>query len=286
MMNTMKARSFALSILLLCSICPAVSGARDTTAVRFGLTAVILTDQQPTLDAWSGYLEQQLEQPVSFVLRRTYHEITLLLLEGKLDFAWICGYPYVTQRERMQLVAVPLYQERPLYQSYLIVPAADYNTQSFSDLAGAVFAFSDPDSNSGYLVPRFQMLELGLDPAVFFRKTFFTWSHQDVVRAVAEGVAQVGAVDGYVWDTLAQLNPALTSATRVAERSPWYGFPPIDSRRNTAAALFTQMQNALLSMPEHEPGRKVLQQLNLDGFVAGEDALFDSIAAMAAAVKP
>jgi hypothetical protein len=39
-------------------------------------------------------------------------------------------------------------------------------------------------------------------------------------------------------------------------------------------------------MPEHESGQKVLQQLNLDGFVAGEDALFDSIAAMAAAVKP
>jgi phosphonate transport system substrate-binding protein len=186
----------------------------------------------------------------------------------------------------MQLVAVPLYQGRPLYQSYLIVPAGDHRTRTFSDLRGAVFAFSDPDSNSGYLVPRFRMLELGLDPAGFFRKTFFTWSHQDVVRAVAEGVAGAGAVDGYVWDTLTQLNPALTNATRVAVRSPWYGFPPIVSRRTIAPVLFTRMQKALLNMPDHKEGQRVLQQLNLDGFVAGEDALFDSIAAMAAAIKP
>ncbi|MEZ5591944.1 MAG: phosphate/phosphite/phosphonate ABC transporter substrate-binding protein [Gammaproteobacteria bacterium] len=254
--------------------------------VRIGLTAVILTDRQSTLKAWSDYLQQQLQQPVQFLQRRTYYEIMQLLLEGKLDFAWVCGYPYVAQRDRMRLTAVPLYQHQPLYQSYLIVPADDLQTRRISDLAGMVFAFSDPDSNSGYLAPQFQLREQGLNPAQVFRKTFFTWSHQDVVRAVAEGVAQGGAVDGYVWETLARLNPQLTAKTRVAARSPWYGFPPIVSSTDVSPALFAAMRQALLTMASNPQGQAVLTQLNLDGFTPGNDTLFDGIAAMAARINP
>ena len=261
-------------------------GQPSAAPVRIGLTAVILTDRQSTLQGWSDYLQQQLQQPVQFLQRRTYYEIMQLLLEGKLDFAWVCGYPYVAQRNRVRLTAVPLYQHQPLYQSYLIVPADDLHTRRIGDLAGTVFAFSDPDSNSGYLAPQFQLREQGLNPAQVFRKTFFTWSHQDVVRAVADGVAQGGAVDGYVWETLARLNPQLTAKTRVAARSPWYGFPPIVSRAEISPALFEAMRQALLNMPANPQGQAVLAQLNLDGFTPGNDTLFDGIAAMAARINP
>ena len=261
-------------------------GQLSAAPVRIGLTAVILTDRQSTLQAWSDYLQQQLQQPVQFLQRRTYYEIMQLLLEGKLDFAWVCGYPYVAQRNRVRLTAVPLYQHQPLYQSYLIVPADDLHTRRIGDLAGTVFAFSDPDSNSGYLAPQFQLREQGLNPAQVFRKTFFTWSHQDVVRAVADGVAQGGAVDGYVWETLARLNPQLTAKTRIAARSPWYGFPPIVSRAEISPALFEAMRQALLNMPANPQGQAVLAQLNLDGFTPGNDTLFDGIAAMAARINP
>lgn len=281
----MKVRHLRWLSLVFCWVFGLTAAAESepvSAPVRLGLTAVILTDRQPTLGAWSDYLQQRMERPVEFIQRRTYHEIVQLLLEGRLDFAWVCGYPYVVQQDRMNLVAVPLYRGQPLYQSYLIVAANDHSTQKISDLNGAVFAFSDPDSNSGYLVPQFQLREQGLNPARIFRKTFFTWSHQDVVRAVAEGVAQGGAVDGYVWETLARLNPELTAQTRVASRSPWYGFPPIVSRTGIEPALLNTMRDALLMMNTDEAGQLVLNQLNLDGFIPGEKALFDGVAVMAA----
>lgn len=278
----MRCHPPALLLILLCAL-PAA--AEDRLPIRFGLTAVILTDRLHTLDTWSQYLGEALDRPVRFVQRRSYHEITRGLLSGKLDFAWICGFPFVVHRDRLQLVAVPLNGGEPLYRSYLIVPADDTTTETFADLAGTVFAYSDPDSNSGYLAPNHRMLQEGIDPETFFRRTFFTWSHQDVVRAVAEGVAQAGAVDGYVWDTLAQLDPELTARTRVAWRSPQYGFPPIVARQDQDPVLTERLRAALLDMPQHPSGREVLEQLNLDGFSIEQPTLFDSIAAMVDSVR-
>ena len=61
--------------------------------------------------------------PVELVTRRTYQEITALLVSGQIQSAWICGYPYVQYKADLDLVATPVWHGRPLYQSYLIAAA-------------------------------------------------------------------------------------------------------------------------------------------------------------------
>ena len=246
--------------------------------LTFGTTAVILDEQADFLAAWRQYLETRLRRPVDMVQRRSYRQILVMLAEGKLDCAWLCGYPYVRMKAHLGLVAVPLYQGQPLYRSYLIVPAEDRSTRGIADLRGKVFAFSDPDSNSGWLTPQVELKRAGLDSSTFFKKGFFTWSHRKVVEACAVGLAQGGAVDGYIWDTLAHLHPELTAATRVVWRSPEYGFPPIVMRRGLAEEA-SDLKHALLEMSETPPGRHLLGRLNLDGFVAGDPRLYDGIEA-------
>lgn len=253
--------------------------------LNIGLTPVILDDQAGFLDRWHDYLEQRLAQPVRFVQRGTYREIVDLLRQGKLDAAWICGYPYVRNRAQLQLLAVPLFEERPVYRSYLIVPAVDQTTRSILDLRGRVFAYSDPDSNSGYLYPNYQLTTLNERPNSFFGKTFFTWAHRRVVEAVAQRVADGGAVDGYVWETLARFHPELTGLTRVVHRSPEFGFPPIVARRGLAVGTVQELQRVLVGMAEHEEGRRLLKELNLTGFTAGDEKLFAGIEQMARTVS-
>jgi phosphonate transport system substrate-binding protein len=43
---------------------------------------------------------------------------------------------------------------------------------------------------------------------------------------------------------------------------------------------FDAMQEALLGMSQAAAGQELLKRLNLDGFVAGDEALFDGIARM------
>jgi phosphonate transport system substrate-binding protein len=176
------------------------------------------------------------------------------------------------------LVALPNFQGKPLYRSYLIVAATDMTTQNFGALAGKVFAYSDPDSNSGFLVPQYEMLREGLYPPSHFRKTFFTYAHHKVVAAVSDGVAQGGAVDGYVWETLALRAPALTRRTRVAHVSDEYGFPPMVARRSLDRAVYQRFHDTLLAMPGDEQGRMLLRELNLAGFFPPDDSRFAGIA--------
>ena len=258
-----------------------VAAATPASEIRIGLTPVFLDDQLDFLKHWRGYLSDRLEVPVRFVQRGSYREIVDLIRSGKIDFAWVCGFPYVRFKREMRLLAVPLYYGNPLYQSYLIVPASDTTTTSLQDLKGKVFAYSDPDSNSGYLYPQYQLLRAGEDPATFFLRTFFTWSHRKAIEAVGVGLAQGAAVDGYVWDMLSLVRPALAAATRIVSRSPELGYPPFVARAKMPEHDFRKMQNVLLAMNRDEVGVRLLKTLNLDGFVVGSDLLFDGIADMA-----
>jgi len=266
-----------LAVLAVICIAPANAVEEPTTPLRIGLTPTFPNDQYRALEEWRRYLEQRLQRKVEFIRRDSYIEAMDLLRLQKVDFAWICDYPFVFFKDQVRLLAVPLYHGRPYYQSYLIVPAQDSQTTSIAQLKNRVFAYADPYSNTGYLTPRFELQQLGESPAHFFSKTFFTWGHRKTVEAVAAGLAQGGAVSSHVWDTLAKVKPELTAATRIVSKSPEYGFPPFVARATISDAEFNAMQRALLAMSQDEFGRRLLGGLNLDGFVAGDPHFYDRV---------
>ena len=269
-------RAFGSLFLIVCFFI-GVSEASEREGYRIGITPVILADRTSFLVDWQTYLTQRLSQPVEFIQRQTYREIVDLLLEGNLDAAWLCGYPYVRHLNELKLLSVPLFRGKQTYHSYLIVPSSDTKTQNILELKKKVFAYSDPDSNSGYLYPQINLIDSGIEPQHYFSKTFFTWSHRGVVKAVADGVAQGGAVDSYVWETLAEKEPELTRRTRVVSKSPEYGFPPMVIRRDLGRQRADYLRSALIDMSADEAGSNLLRQLNLDGFVLGDDELYQGI---------
>lgn len=258
---------------------------RASQVLRVGLTPVFLTNDIELLTKLKSYLDRRTGLDIELVQRRTYQEITSLLVSEQLHAAWICGYPFVAFREQLGLVAVPVWQGRPLYGAYVIA-AADRDVSSIAQLEGDIHAFSDPDSNSGYLVTRATLASISRRPDDFFRRAMFTWGHRNVVRAVGSGLAMSGSVDGYVYDVLAEVEPALTSRTRVVRRSELMGFPPFACPQSGANSIgIGKLREALLSMPQDDEGRDVLHMLRLDGFVAGEPQLFDGVAELLKRVR-
>lgn len=263
----------------ICAAMAARSMAQPHETIRFGLTPVFLTNDLELLNALQAYLETETGYSVELITRRTYQEVTALLVSGQLDAAWICGYPFVQFRDELQLVSVPQWNGKPYYQSYLIV-SADRHASSLDDLAGDIHAFSDPDSNSGYLVTRTLLFERGLDPETFFRKTMFTYGHRNVIRAVASGLAQSGSVDGYVWEVVREIEPDLVQRTKPLLKSEWLGFPPIATSKTLShSRRIEALTKALLSMADRSQGQRVLRTLRLTGFGSYDPTIFDGIAA-------
>lgn len=273
----MKRRTFLIGT----SACAAIGLpgiVRATGTFRLGLTPVFLDNDAIVIDRLRSALSQSLGEPVDLIQRRTYQEITATILDGSTDAAWICGYPFLQHRERLSLLGVPVWRGRPLYQSYLIVREDD-DAQGLADLRGDVHAFSDPDSNSGYLVTASDLARMDETPERFFSRSIFTYGHRNVVRAVAGGLTRSGSVDGYVWETLASVEPSLTARTRLVKRSEWLGFPPFAARADRAfEPKILRFGTALRGLDTSAAGHEALRLLFLDRIGEGDARLFDSIA--------
>ena len=266
-----------MSLLAALILLPASIHAFASDQVRIGLTPTFLNERHALIAEWRAYLERKLKQPVTFVLRDSYQETMELLHQQRIDVAWLCDCPHVTSNPDFRLLATPLFHGRPYYRSYLIVPESDRTTRTIFDLKGKVFAFTDPYSNVGYLVPRFEIKQSGANPDTFFRRTFFTRSQRKSIEAVAVGVADAASVNSYIWDTMNRQAPALTGRTRIASRSQEYGFPPFVADHLFPEKDFVRLQQALIEMSGDKQGRTVLEKMNLDGFVSPRAEIYRDV---------
>jgi phosphonate transport system substrate-binding protein len=264
---------------------PRVSG---IVPLRVSVAAVIsprgtVDSYQPLLD----YLSRKLERPVELVQRRTYSETNLLVEAGEVDMAFVCTSAYVSGHDQfdMGLLVAPRVKGLTTYQSLLIVPALS-PTQSISELRGKVFAFTDPTSNTGRIYPTYLVQQLGTTPERFFARTFFTYNHDDAIRAVATGLADGAAVDSLVYEYALERDPSLATQLHVIHRSPPFGIPPVVVGPKTQPQLRALLSEILLGMDQDPVGQQVLQHLGVDAFVRVDDDVYDSVRDLVRAVGP
>ena len=227
------------------------------------------------------YIGGKLGREIEIVQRKTYGEINELLTRGQIDIAFICSGPYALGKEKygLELLATPQVQNSHFYQSYLIVNT-NSAFRSLADLRGTTFAFTDPDSNSGKLVPTAWLAQMGENPEAFFSKTIYTYSHDNAILAVARGLVDGAAVDGLIWEYFHQKNPIFTSKTRIIRKSEPYGIPPIVASKSLTPQLKALIRQELLAMHQDNEGKKILNELLIDRFISPRDEWYDSIRKM------
>ncbi|PTN32808.1 phosphate/phosphite/phosphonate ABC transporter substrate-binding protein [Desulfonatronum sp. SC1] len=225
-----------------------------------------------------AYVSRKMEMELEFVQRKTYAEVNEILGQGEIDLAFICSGPYALGREEhgFELLVAPVVQGAPAYYSYLIVNQEGTH-QSLEDLRGTIFAFTDPHSNTGRLVPEYWLAEIGERPESFFRDVIYTYSHDNSIQAVAQGLVDGAAVDSLIWDYYARENPEHTSRTRIIKRSKPYGIPPIVIAPDMPRERVGQIQRLLLNMHTDPEGAVILGELMIDRFVPADPAWYASI---------
>ncbi|MFQ5593740.1 MAG: phosphate/phosphite/phosphonate ABC transporter substrate-binding protein [Anaerolineae bacterium] len=266
---------------------PAVAQA-EVLPLRVAVAAVIspkgtLESYGPLLD----YLSQELDRPVELVQRRTYAEINDLIERGEVDMAFVCTSAYVAgQRDfGMKLLAAPQVGGEAVYYSYLIVPSGSPAT-SMADLRGKVFAFTDPMSNTGRLYPTYLVQQFNESPKTFFRRTFYTYSHDDAIRAVAAGLADGAGVDSLVYEFAVARDPELAAKTRIIHQSPPFGSPPVVVNPDLSPKLQVDLETLLLELDDQPAGRQILETLGVDRFVVVDDVTYDAVRQLEQEVGP
>lgn len=277
--------------LLLVAAHPSWGGAArevtDKAPLRIAVAAMISPEETLTVyQELMDYIAAKLGRPVEMKQRRTYQEVNDMLGTGKLDAAILCSGTYVHARRQygVELLAVPVIHGSPTYRSYIIVPQSS-TAASLEELHRKRFAFTDPLSTSGYLYPVYYLVLRGRQPATFFAKTLFTYSHDNSIEAVAEGVVDGAAVDSLIYDYLQVTKPALVAQTRIIHRSPSFGAQPVGVPKNLDPATRRALRDLFLGLDQDPAGQGILRKLGVDRFIPGDDRLYDNIRKMLQVVE-
>jgi len=234
-------------------------------------------------EALLDYIATRIGRKINLVQRKTYAEINGLLANGGIDLAFICSGPYAADRDRyhFEALAIPQIHQKPVYRAYLITGRTN-SVSRFEDLRGKVFAFSDPDSNAGCIVPRFLLAQAGERPQSFFGKTIFTFSHDNSILAVSRSLVDGAFVHEHIWDYYSSKNPSVTSRIRIIYTSEPYGNPPLVASAFIPEDQKQRIRELLFSMHDDPQGAGILSELLIDRFIPPDDHLYDPIRRMLA----
>ena len=224
------------------------------------------------------FIGENLNVTVQIIQRKTYGEVNELFPKRQIDLAFICTGPYALGKEvfSFEALATPIVRGRPYYQSYLIVNKSS-PFKSLEDLRGQQFAFTDPESNTGTLVPNFWLLEIGETADSFFESFTYTYSHDNSIMAVAKSLVDGATVDGHIWEYYNQRNPYYTAMTRVIKKSTPFGSPPLVASIYLSETMKRKIQHLLLAMHKQDEGKRILKELMIERFAEPEEKWYQPV---------
>ena len=263
-------------------VSPPSDESRNPSAIRVAVAAMISARESVVYyHQLLDFIAKQLGHKIELIQRKTYSEINELLKNGKIDLAFICSGPYATGRQAygFEALAVPQVRGKYSYHAYLIVNQSS-NFRSLMDLRGKTFAFTDPESNTGKLVPTYWLVQQKERPKEFFGKIIYTHSHDNSIMAVANSLVDGAAVHEQIWEYFNDKSPGFTSNTRIIKKSQPFGNPPVVASKHLPRQLKADIQRLLMSMHLDPRGKEILDELMIDRFLHPEDKWYESIVAM------
>ena len=232
------------------------------------------------------FIGDKINREVSLIQRKTYGEVNELFRKGQVDLAFICSGPYAVEKKEygFEALATPIVRDRPFYQSYLIVNK-NSKYQNLNDLRNKIFAFTDPDSNTGALVPQYWLSKMGETPESFFENFIYTYSHDNSIMAVARELVDGATVDGHKWEYFQARNPIYSSRTRVIYKSDPFGSPPLVTSVAFPPQSKEMIRQVVFEMHLDQKGKKILEKLMIDRFVSPQEEWYEPIRTMKHTLK-
>src|ERR671931_570531 len=224
-------------------------------------------------------LEKDLGVPVKSVTATDYRGTIEALKFKKADIGHLGPKSYVEATNDNYANVEPIVQIRHSngsmgYRSCLIVHT-DSDIFSPEDIGGKTFAFNDPNSTSGYLVPMTMFLnEMGINPKQHFSKLTFSGSHEASILAVMNKKVEVASTNLPDVQQLTREGKVPRGALRIIWVSKLIPNDPIVVRKDLPDSLRQAIQDALIAMQEKHPEVFATAGSIVGGFQKVDDAKY------------
>ena len=196
---------------------------------------------------------------------------------GKAHIGWLNTFNYVLAAEKYG-VDVGLVTERfgaTTYTGQFNV-RADSGITSLQDLKGKVMCWVDPNSTSGYIIPRIELAANGIDPDADFAKTIESGSHNNSVAAVYNGDCDVGVSYADARSSIEEDYPDVKDVVVVLGTTSDIPNDSVSFAKDFDPEMRQQIVDALLEISASEEGVEALNNLySIDALVAADDSFYD-----------
>ena len=257
--------TYARTFILILAACMALYATRSEAQTTLKVSAI--PDEAPTelqrkFVPLGKYLEANIGMPVEFIPVTDYAATVEGLAAKKLDMVWYGGFTFVQARIRTNGTAIPLVQraEDEKFQSVCITqPNSGIN--SLADVKGKTFTFGSPSSTSGHLMPRWFLLQQGLEPDKDFKRVAFSGAHDATALQVAGGKVDAGAMNISVWHKMLEEKKLDPSQVKVFYTTPPYYDYNWTVRGDLDPALVQKLKDAFLGLDPTQPAHKEILDL-------------------------
>jgi phosphonate transport system substrate-binding protein len=257
--------------------------------------AILSTESAPEITRRWVPILAQLEKDLGVKVKHTtatdYRGTIEALKFRKAEVGWLGPKAYVEASNNNYANVEPIAQMKAQsgalgYRACLIAHA-DSDIFTPEDIGGKSFAFNDPNSTSGYLLPMtFFLLEMGVDPKRHFSKLSFSGSHEASMLAVANKKVEVASTNLSDMQQITREGKVPRGVLRVIWVSKLIPNDPVVVRKDLAASLRSAIQESLVTMKDRNP--EAFAQAGAyfgGGFVRVDDAKYQIIRDMNDAAK-
>jgi phosphonate transport system substrate-binding protein len=200
---------------------------------------------------------------------------------GQAHIGWLNTFNYVLANEKYGVEAY-LVTERFGSTSYAgqINVRADSGISTLEDLKGKVMCWVDPNSTSGYIIPRIMLQANGIDPDNDFAQTVEAGSHDGVILAVYNGDCDAGASYDDARSTIEDDFADVMDVVAVLATTTDIPNDSVSFIQDFPEEMRQQIVDALLAYSATEEGKEALNTLyNIAALQPSSDSFYDGFRA-------
>jgi len=222
------------------------------------------------------YLSQKLGIPVVQQTSSDYAGVITAMQFKHVDVAYFGPKSYVEAAARAGAECFVVEVGEDGTQGYhgVIIAKKGSPIKSVADAKGKVWAFTDPNSTSGTLVPTIHLVkELKLDPPAYFSKVIYSGSHEASMLSVKAGKVDIASTNDL---DMARGEGKLWSRDKdfqVLWTSPLIPGSPMAWRKDLPLTLKTALREAFLGYKDKEG----LSKLKISGYAMAADGLYNPV---------
>jgi phosphonate transport system substrate-binding protein len=242
----------------------------------------MLENYKPLTDFLKSELE--IDQMDVFV-GTDYSGVIEAMRGGNLDAAIFGPFSYVLASQvagAKSLVSPGNDAGEPSTYNSIIIAGANSGIKTLEDLKGHTFAFVDPASTSGHLVPRGMLLQAGINPDTDLEATF-SGGHDATALAVNNGQIDAGAMAKSNYDRYLESGTIQEENFVIVATSDPIPEGPLAVSKDFDPAVAERLKQAMLRFHEVETDPAVLEIVIENGtrFVDAPDEIYDGLRALA-----